>query len=196
MRITSRAFIATLLISASFASSPARASHVAPLSGTCDGTWKVVPSPNVGSASFLEDVSADSATDAWAVGEYQTASGYDRTLVEHWDGVTWTVVPSPNPGPLYSFLADVVALSPTDVWAVGVQAGVSTSLTLIEHWDGTSWTVVPSVNVGNGENDLFGVGAIGADDVWAVGHQFATHGSLLVERWDGTAWTRVPAGHR
>ena len=196
MRIPSRALVVVFLISTSFAMSPALASNDRQALTTCDGTWQVVSSPNVGQATYLEDVSADSSTDAWAVGEYQTTNGYDRTLVEHWDGVTWTVVSSPNPGPLFNYLADVVALSPADVWAVGVQAGVGTSQTLVEHWDGTSWIVVPSVNVGNGENGLFGVGAIGADDVWAVGHQFSTRGSLLVEHWDGTAWTRVPAGHR
>ena len=196
MGIPSRAFLVLLLLSFSVANSPAHASPGGRSPTTCDGTWQVVPSPHVGRSSYLEDVSADSATDAWAVGGWSGAIGYDRTLVEHWDGLTWTVVSSPSPGPLYSLLTDVVALSPTDVWAVGIQAGVNTTHTLVEHWDGTLWSVVPSVDVGNGENDLFGVTAFGTDDVWAVGQQFSTQGSLLIEHWDGASWTRTPASYR
>src|SRR5262245_63655047 len=158
MRIPSRWLVALFLIAFSLAATPGHAStERRAIPATCDGTWQVVPSANVGRSSYLEDVSADSATDAWAVGEWAGATGYARTLVEHWDGVTWTVVSSPSPGPLYSFLDDVVALSPTDAWAVGVQSGVGTTRTLVERWDGTSWSVVPSVDVGNGENELLGV---------------------------------------
>lgn len=196
MRILSRWLAAMFLVTFSLAASPGHATTEHHSPATCDGTWQVVPSANVGRSSYLEDVSADSATDAWAVGEWDGADGYARTLVEHWDGVSWTVVSSPSPGPLYSLLTDVVALSPTDVWAVGIQAGVSAQQTLTEHWDGTSWSVVPSVDVGKDDNQLFGVTAFGTDDVWAVGQQFSTQGSLLTEHWDGTAWTRVPADHR
>ena len=34
----------------------------------CDGTWQLVPAPNLHADSRLNGVAADSASDAWAVG--------------------------------------------------------------------------------------------------------------------------------
>src|SRR5262249_41623106 len=61
------------------------------------------------------------------------------TLVEHWDGSAWSVVDSPN-GPDNNGLGSVVALSPSDVWAVGV-TGNDLEQPLAEHYDGTSWSL-------------------------------------------------------
>ena len=59
--------------------------------------WRLVPSPRVAQGELLA-VSADSASDVWAVGErFDVASGNYRTLVEHYDGVGWRVVRSRNP---------------------------------------------------------------------------------------------------
>src|SRR6266516_6025218 len=50
--------------------------------------------------------------------------------------------------PLGSSLGDIVALSPNDVWAVGLRSGGRCQFqTLTEHWSGSSWSVVPSPNV-------------------------------------------------
>jgi hypothetical protein len=59
-----------------------------------DGThWSRVDSPNPSqTSSLLWDVSARSATDAWAVGSFgDESAGVDRVLILHWDGVRWTV---------------------------------------------------------------------------------------------------------
>jgi hypothetical protein len=65
----------------------------------------------------------------------------------------------------------VVALSPSDAWAVGDQSKTRTSAarTLLEHWNGTSWKVVASPNPRAGLNTLFAVDADSPQDVWAVG---------------------------
>jgi hypothetical protein len=125
-----------------------------PLIEHWDGTaWSVVPSPQPqGGSSALTEVSAVSATDAWAV-------GYDSRgpLIQHWDGVSWTRVRAPGTG--YN-LNGVTAISSGDVWAVGSAA---TSL----HWDGTSWsrygTPAPK------ESAFASVTAVSSKDVWAVG---------------------------
>ena len=69
---------------------------------------------------------------------------------------------------LSSSLNSVVALSATDVWAVGnyILPATPSSHTLIAHWDGTSWNVVPSPDVWG---TLTSVAAVGAHDVRAVG---------------------------
>jgi hypothetical protein len=100
----------------------------------------------------------------------------------------------------------VDVVSPADVWAVGVHAGIDElgGPTLTEHWNGKQWRVVASPSVGKSE--LLAVSAAGPRDVWAVGTQrvvIATSssggsevkepsGRALVEHWDGSSWKIVP----
>ena len=116
-----------------------------------DGTsWSVVPSPNVGpnsqyQSNSLWGVTAVSSTDIWAFGSYLAASGsgFQRTLVLHWDGTSWTVVPSPSPDP-GNFESDIlfggVVTAPTDVWLVGSEdpaiQGRPVTVTLVLHTSG------------------------------------------------------------
>jgi hypothetical protein len=109
-----------------------------------DGTaWSVVPSPNVNAGTFVNqllDIAADSASDIWAVGGYSdSTSASSFTLVLHWNGTAWSIVPSANentqPGsnPDDS-LQGVVALAPTQVWAVGsTSPQVAVGETVVEH---------------------------------------------------------------
>ncbi len=58
--------------------------------------WKTVPSPNPGRYDTgLFAVAAVSAADAWAVGDYESILGSNRTLILHWNGTRWKQVPSP-----------------------------------------------------------------------------------------------------
>src|SRR5438552_17434390 len=61
--------------------------------------------PAVGGALFA--VSADSPTDAWAVGRLQVQGS---PVVLHWNGTSWSHVLAPIPGQL-SFLNGVTAIS-------------------------------------------------------------------------------------
>ncbi|HZT31921.1 MAG TPA: hypothetical protein VFA33_18675 [Bryobacteraceae bacterium] len=168
-----------------------------------DGTqWSVMPSPNANpNGNQLNAVSAASPTDIWAVGsQVDQITNTNQTLVEHFDGVQWTVMPSPNPlhGDLdQNILNGVVAVSPTDVTAVGflLNTSIPNALTLVEHWDGAKWRVVPSPNVSTAANDanhLNAVAAFSASDIYAVGwfEDAATVGQhhTLIERFDGSAW--------
>jgi hypothetical protein len=91
---------------------------------TWNGTaWKVVPSPNAGSASAfnnLNSVSCVSAQDCTAVGTL-LGSTRSKTLIETWDGTAWTVVPSPNTGSAsaYNYLDGVSCASADTCSAVG-----------------------------------------------------------------------------
>ena len=60
------------------------------------GTWRAVPSPNVGVGGhdYLYAAAASSST-AWAVGQY-TQGIFTRTLIERWTPAGWTITPSPN----------------------------------------------------------------------------------------------------
>lgn len=111
-------------------------------------TWEVVPAPP-GEALHQTPTSAAgaSANDVWAVGSEPTSS----FLIARWDGAAWSVVDAEVPGedaPSEPGLADVVALSPADAWAVGRyqgpvnEKGGAEVFPLIEHWDGTAWRMI------------------------------------------------------
>ena len=89
----------------------------------------------------------------------------------------------PNSGTGGAILEGIAAISPTDVWAVGLTAGVFGSNNLIEHWDGSAWSIVPP-----GSNpmptDSFGVAAVpGATTLWAVGGA-----GPYIQQWLGSVW--------
>jgi hypothetical protein len=148
--------------------------------------WSIVPSPNRGGDggrppnSELHGVVAITHRDAWAVGD----------LLAHWDGSAWDSAPMP-PGDTMT-LYDVAAAGPSDVWAVGLQAGV-VGQGVILHWDGRSWKVIPSPRFSR-DAGLRGVSVVSGRDVWAVGgRDVDSRDHPLVEHWDGTAWTVVRA---
>jgi hypothetical protein len=149
--------------------------------------WSVVASPNAGSGSnVFFGVTADSASDVWAVGEFTNSSSVNQTLTEHWNGTTWSVVASPNMGSGNNALTGVAAVSTSDVWAVGG----SFNGPFIEQWNGTKWSIVlsPAASI-----ELNGVTVISASDIWAVGQVFQTAGVIqtLTLHWNGTKWKAV-----
>lgn len=158
-----------------------------------DGTgWTTVDSPNApGAATELNSVSADSATDAWAVGTSDFLRRTSKTVVEHWDGARWSRVKSPNPGgSAGSYLTAVRTVSPTDVWAVGAYFRGSVRRSLVEHWDGTRWTVVDSPSLRTG-SELDALSVVSSSDAWAVGSYADPRSRSLIEHWDGTQWQVV-----
>jgi hypothetical protein len=137
------------------------------------------PAASFTTSGRLNDVSATSSGNAWAVGG---ASG-GNTLIVHWNGKAWKQVPSPAPasGTLYG----VAATSARNAWAVGGN--------LILHWNGTAWTRVPSPALGT-SSGLSGVAAVSARRAWAVGQiGSGTHVKTLILQWNGTTWKRVPS---
>jgi hypothetical protein len=137
--------------------------------------WSIVPAPSAGKPSWLEAVSGDSATDAWAVG-YQTkaSTGALVPLAEHWNGTTWSTVSLPASVTGLNGLDGVYAAAPDDVWAIEggpqyIHGGSGHNVFL--HWDGTSWTTVPGP--GPSEDGLgylyTAIGGTGSGNVWAAG---------------------------
>jgi hypothetical protein len=98
------------------------------------------PTPNPHDLNYLEEVSARSSSDAWAVGNYWNTTGLSRSLILHWNGSAWSKIKSPNPGPSFNHLFGVSARSGSAAWAVGNHdTAVSTGTSLILHWNGTAW---------------------------------------------------------
>jgi hypothetical protein len=167
-------------------------------------TWSRVSSPTVSDASTtLYGVNADSATNAWAVGNecvYPACPDPGITtdaVILHWNGTRWSIVSSPSPGGANNVLFGVSAVTPDNAWAVGDTTNTFPGDThaLVEHWNGTKWSQAKAPNPGSSFNDLQAVSAASAKDVWAAGQQLgaALPYTTLTERWDGTAWSAVPS---
>ncbi len=99
---------------------------------------------------------------------------------------TWNLVASPDTS---GALSGIVAVSATDLWAVGYNNESNGPTTLIEHSDGTSWQIVSSPSPST-TDALNAVAAVSANDVWAVGNSGA---NTLIEHWDGAQWSVVPS---
>jgi hypothetical protein len=190
--------VAALVVSvAAVAAVPVSAAELPP--------WGVVASPDQGSLhNTLKGIAGVAPDDLWAVGEYNpgvppTVTGR-RTLIEHWDGGQWSIVPSPNPmwpGMDFATLEDVVALSPTNAWAVGYSQDFSSFKlnTLIMRWTGTQWRIVRSPNPAGLDqpNRLFAIAAESPTSLWAVGMLgIFPDQSPLVLHWTGSGWKNVP----
>jgi len=147
--------------------------------------WSIVPSPNGSKGkhrfNILWSVTAVSAQNVWAVGRQGIS-----TLNEQWNGSTWSVV-SPAPTGIAN---GVVALTASDVWAVGDADVNYTYATFTEQWNGTRWQQVASPSVtattisASYYNYLLGVSASSAHNIWAVGYVLAYNGgntSTLIE---------------
>src|SRR6266536_3301682 len=140
--------------------------------------WSIVDSPNYtfpGAYNALLDVSATGPSDVWAVGGSPLGGVSGRGLLLHFDGVSWSLAAGP---PNVEFWASstrngVVALSATDVWAVGDYDAW--------HFDGTAWTVPAA-----GAQFASDVHAAGPGTVWAVG-------SFIADPYSGGV--RYPIGY-
>ena len=160
--------------------------------------WSRVHSPTVsGASTTLYGVSADSATDAWAVGNECVSFACPEpdittdTFTMHWNGKKWSKVASPSPSVGNNVLFGVSALRPDNAWAVGDTSGTSATDALIEHWNGKKWSQVAGANPGSAFNDVRAVSAASAKDIWAVGDQLGASlpFDTLTEQRDGSAWT-------
>lgn len=168
--------------------------------------WSIVPSPNpaVGTddSDELSAIGGAGPDDLWAAGDALNEETDSIELVfEHWNGQEWSLAQTPTPPGGAQFASGIVAVSPEDVWAVGIEASAITNETLSAHWDGQEWSIVPTPNftgAGEPQNELTAVTAAGADEVWASGYVFNVNDEnrLLpfVLSWNGTSWTmtKVP----
>ncbi len=161
-----------------------------------DGTsWKVISSPNSGSSNnLLYAITATSANNVLAVGQYLNTSGPGEALIEHWNGKQWSVVSSPKTGSASNILLGVTATSTGTLWAAGeVESDSKPLQTLIEQQNGMHWNIVSSADIGSSDNKLFGISAISDSSIWTVGNYLdkAGNAETLIEYWNGTHWVIV-----
>ncbi|HKP52938.1 MAG TPA: dockerin type I domain-containing protein [Chloroflexia bacterium] len=161
----------------------------APLAMRWNGsTWSEVSTPRLGDGHHrINDIAALSANDVWAIGSYAPFFGKAQNVAMHWDGSQWAIVSTPNVGTSDNRLNAIVAVSSSDVWAVGNTTSTSS---VVMRWNGSTWSLVSAP-----EGSLYGISAVSANDIWAVGRD--TNGQTLAIRWNGSSWNVVatPTGN-
>ena len=152
--------------------------------------WSQLPGPLASTTNAaLFGVSADSSTDAWAVGQIYLSDGIQtQPLTLHWDGKRWSRVLSGGAGDV--FLTSVAALGPHNAWTAGSHNG---GAALVAHWNGTTWVRLP--NPSPRFSGLSGIAGLSGSDLWAVGSYNDSSGNTLTltEHWNGSSWTRTPS---
>jgi len=99
-------------------------------------SWTTGSPPSPGSFdNLLRAVTALSACNVWAVGDYANNAGQRLTLAEHWNGTSWAVQSTPNVAlDPFDYLFGIACTSATGCMAVGEAQSDSgnTTLTLAE----------------------------------------------------------------
>lgn len=163
--------------------------------------WDLVQMPVSGTAdNTLLSVTAISAADVWAVGSYCLGNGCDRgggifqAMILHFDGSRWSIAASPQPGTLANHLNAVIAISATDVWAVGSDSSnPQVSTPMILRFDGNSWFQVAGPDV-KGSGSLSGITGVSPTDITAIGStrtSAASGDQTLITHFDGNTWSVV-----
>jgi hypothetical protein len=126
-------------------------------------TWRSVPVPSTASTAVYA-VEALSPGNVWLAGHTLIDGWNAQPYVAHFDGSSWRRVATPTVDG-GGRLTDIVALSPSNIVAVGTTGGGGTSLVL--RWNGSSWVreVAPNAT-------LTGAAAVGPGTFWAVGNRF------------------------
>jgi len=119
-------------------------------------SWSYVPGPTAGWYHRLYDVHALSASEVYAVGDYQDASGY-HGLFLRWNGSSWTRLPDPPVGGM-----SIEAIAPSRVYVGG--GGVSL-------WDGSSFTTISTIP-GSASPGLWSLEANGPCSLWGSGRDW------------------------
>jgi hypothetical protein len=161
--------------------------------------WKRIPAP-FGRHDPIRGFAATSANDAWAVGSYRQA-GHSHPLAAHWNGNTWQIAPIPSRN-TDSTLTDVVALTPSNVWALGqsqyvrvthnpsncrtpcTEIHMSFPVALFEHWNGHRWQIMPGAAPQMWEGGTM-LAATKDGGAWAAG---GCYWDDTITSWNGAAW--------
>jgi hypothetical protein len=154
--------------------------------------WSEVSAPALAGAN-LWAAAGITANDVWTVGEYHPFGETAQTFIGRWDGTAWNQVPSPNAGTSDNYLYGIVAVSQTEVWAVGNYVGPTGMLkALIERWNGSTWSIVPSPELDTVNFTPRGVDSKGSAPIVLAGSvDNGVVAKTLIERSNGATWKRV-----
>ncbi|MEO8286508.1 MAG: S-layer homology domain-containing protein, partial [Chloroflexota bacterium] len=110
-----------------------------------DGTaWTRTPSSSPSTSGIgLTGVVALAANDVWTTGSYGAGNGPGSNMALHWNGTSWNDVPIPSRADESNYLWGLAAVSPSDLWAVGM-TDVEGGHNLIERYAGSCLYPTPT----------------------------------------------------
>lgn len=153
-----------------------------------------VPEPPVGldHKTRLYDVTAVSATEVWAVGNYIPPDSVNtiETLAMRWDGSNWEFIPSPTAqiGSGSTFYA--IDSKGDEIWAVGYSLGPAGKDNLAARWNGSEWEEYHPIRINNGDHEFTSVHIVSENLTVAAGG-VTPLGLPYVGLWDGSSWSEV-----
>ncbi len=176
----------------------------APTALSADSTgWVIQATPKLPPGSNpleLDAVSCPSSTACIAVGGYVTASEFETSLAERWNGTRWATqsTPIPTDAEAVGDLSGVSCSSAEACTAVGFYENSSGYVTLADRWNGTHWTIEPTTNPSGVTfvtftpvNELQAVSCPSSNSCTAVGYYFNQAKVVyetLAEHWNGISW--------
>ena len=180
-------------------------------------TWKRIPSPNIGPATNkrtrkgwepasdnrLVGVTAVSARNIWAVGEYAfphhvrnkpyySSTFGVRPMAERWNGSHWAMGPRVHSSTNPAWYPD--DFSPGQEGFTAVAASPSGGVLALRGYQG-AWRLAGLAwsRISQSPPLDFGPNAVtetAHNDAWMLGNTYDTH-SDVAAHWDGQAWTRT-----
>src|SRR5262245_40119008 len=155
---------------------------LSPIAQRWDGQrWTRFPLPHPFN-TFVEVLAVEAVgpNDVWAIGHGRSGATLDLLPIAwHWNGTEWSHVLMPRLGAVQVTPTDLVAVSPTEIWAVGyklVRLDDPGNLPAVERWDGTAWQGVAGPDLPPDvypHATLDAVAADGQGGIWAAGSTVA-----------------------
>jgi hypothetical protein len=99
--------------------------------------WLTFPIPGDDGDNLFDGASFIPGGSAWAVGD-----GADP-VIAYWANNEWGLVPLPSWLSIYANLSSVIALSPSNAWAAGMNNDCDSPQgceTVVLHWNGKAWS--------------------------------------------------------
>lgn len=156
--------------------------QLSPVAQRWDGQqWTRFPLPHPFN-TFVQVLAVEAVgpDDVWAVGHGRSGATLDLLPIAwHWDGTAWSYVLMHRLGAVQVTPTDLLAVSPTEIWAVGyklVTLSDPGNLPAVERWDGTAWQEVAGPDVppvAFPHATLDAVAADGQGGIWAAGSTLA-----------------------
>jgi hypothetical protein len=128
----------------------------------------------------VESISASSASNAWAVGGFESAANHKQVAL-HWNGKKWSAVPTPAAGD--DGLRVVSTSGPKNAWGLGSDGA-------LVHWDGKVWAQDGTAPFAV---QLDSIATSGPSLAYAVGFDVQNN-RLAILRFNGQTWSRAPLG--
>jgi hypothetical protein len=155
--------------------------------------WRIYKLPLEAPAVEINDMSASSSRNVWAVGDEHEGPGANYEVAAHWNGSRWRAASTgvDFPCAYETELVGVTALATTGTWAVGNVLDGCVTRAIVKRWNGIRFTAAPQVGLPH-KAELAALD-VAEGHLYAAGNRgFLSRPKPLVARRDPTRWSLLP----